>query len=660
MKAKWPTFGAYLVLHNAESNGYPWRECIRTALEYCDTVYILEVDSSPEDVAAIHEEFSYESRIVMKRLEDQWDMDDMTIVGRMKQQAREMVKEEYCIYLDADEILKIANREILTDLVLNNSHSDVFSLPYVTFFGDPYHIANFKDMENFWRWKIFRNLSHIGHGVHGKARQYDGDGKLYMDKKVSDGCELINMNTLDVMGSVLFMPQQYIQAGNIYGTVPETEDEKAIVSIATSEVVNQFPMVCLHYGWIDFKRKAQNAINYWTKTKAYKTGVEHSRMFDGLNPESINGFEGQEQQILNTISGWQKIDRISLNIKAHPDIIQPKIAHLLKPKVLTISLSNRGPHGVPKWNHALVDALTEYDVQNFAFDDHVATAPASSNEIQKAQSFTHWLEQSESDYHASVIFADGFWAATYKGNAKVVSVIHGLWSHPLRDKWDDGLIEQRKQLFEYQIEYYNRAESMGHTLICVSPFIHKILKEDYGIDSVLIPNAVDLDFWDSIRITNLEKDKPLILHGITSVNKGSDIIHAIERHPLIKDRFDIGSIDEISKHAGVPKAVAFKAADVAFLPTKWEASSYLLLECLANNLPIAAHRAGILNCTDMEHIDNIGVIVDDYDVDAFAKAIVKAHEDRLKHLHGRMFLQANGMTLDKWGSDIKQLIYKVL
>jgi glycosyltransferase involved in cell wall biosynthesis len=286
--------------------------------------------------------------------------------------------------------------------------------------------------------------------------------------------------------------------------------------------------------------------------------------------------------------------------------------------------------------------------------------PQESTEVDKAQSFINFIKTSNMDRDAMVIFADGFWAATYTGKAKVVSVIHGLWSHPLRDKWDDGILEQRKQLFNYQIAYYKKAKEMGHTLICVSPFIQKILKEEHGVDSILISNSVDLDFWDSIRITHLEKTKPLIMHGITSNNKGLDILKQIENHPKIKDVFDIASIDDIVKHTKVPKPVVFKVADVALLPTKWEASSYLLLECLANSTPIAAYRAGILNCKDLRHIDDIGVIVDEYDVEKFVDAILEAYNNSIKYRMGRVFLRENDMTIDKWTAKIKRLIYEIL
>jgi glycosyltransferase involved in cell wall biosynthesis len=662
MKAKYPKFGAYVVLHNAETNGYCWRECIRNALEFCDKVYILNANSSDADTDAIYKEFSdHTANIVMKNSENKWDMNDKAIVGRMKQEARQMVKEEYCVYLDADEILHVNNPAVLTDMILNNSQADVYAIPYFTFFGSPYQIANFKDAENFWRWKVFRNLPHIGHGIHAKARQYNDQGKLYMDKAISDGCEIINLDTLEIMPSMMFMPPQYVEAGNIYRTTPTTMKEKSLISVMFSECLNEFPIVCWHYGWVNFKEKAQNALAYWTKTQAYKDGDEHSQLFDGLCSKVegeiwIDGGGCQEAKIKE----WSEIDTISLNVREHPQIIKPKIAMQMKPKVLTVSLSNSGGFGVPKWNHTLKEALTQYDVQNFAFDEHVSNAPANANEIQKSQSFTKWIHDRRHDHESLVIFADGFWAATYQGPAKVVSVIHGLWSHPDRDKWDDGLIEERKQLFDYQIDYYKQAKKIGHTLICVSPFIHKILEKEHGIESILIPNAVDLDFWDKVNITTLEKDKPLILHGITSVNKGSDILQQIENHPLIKDRFDIGSIDEIAAHAGVPKAVAFKAADVAFLPTKWEASSYLLLECLANNLPIAAYRAGILNDSSQKRMDSIGVIVDNYDVDTFAQAIVDAYENRLQYLCGRLFLQENEMTTATWNDRMKQLIFEVL
>ena len=660
MRAKMPTFGAYVVLHNAETNGYCWRECIRNALEFCNRVYILDVDSSEEDHQAIYDEFSSERGVVLKRIEGEWDMDDKSIVGRMKQKAREMVKDDYCVYLDADEILHVKNPEFLVDMILNNPQSEVYSVPYFTFFGSPYQIANFEQAENFWRWKIFRNLPHIGHGVHGEARKYDEDGKLYMDKAISDGCEIINLETLGVMPSLMFMPPQYGEAGNLYRTTPKTLEEKSTITTLFSECLNDFPIVCWHYGWVNFEEKAKNALAYWTKTKAFKDGEEHSGLFQSLEDVYFEGEGLDEGKINQCIQNWKDIDTIPLNVREHPEIIKPKLSSQAKPKVLTISLDNVGPFGVPKWNHTLREALGQYNVQSFSFNQHVSNSPENATEIEKSKSFIGWIRTRNYDKDALVIFADGFWASTYDGSAKVISVVHGLWSHPERDKWDEGLIEERKHLFDYQIDYYKRAKEMGHTLICVSPFIHKILEEEHGVESILIPNAVDQSFWDKINITTLEKDKPLILHGITSVNKGSDILQRIENHPLIKDRFDIGSIDEIAVHADVPKAVAFKAADVAFLPTKWEASSYLLLECLANNLPIAAYRAGILNCEGLHRMDSIGVIVDDYDVDKFAQAIVDAYENRLKYLCGRLFLQENEMTTKTWNTRMQQLIYEVL
>jgi glycosyltransferase involved in cell wall biosynthesis len=661
MKANWPSFGAYLILYNAEVSQYPWRECIRNALTFCDHVYILECNSEDDTYDRIVQEFSDVPNITLKRSETNWDMSDTLVVGKKKQEARSMVQTDYCVYLDADEILLCRDRNVLIDLVLHHPDAEAFCLPYITFFGSPYEVGSFENSENYWRWKILKNVPHLGHGAHGKARKYDGEGKVYIDKSISDGCEIINLETLEIVSSLMYFPTNYAKAGELYKSVPKSPDEKKIISTVFSEIINDFPLVCLHYGWIDFTNKVRNAKEYWTKTKAFKSGgVEHSRLFDGLSEDAINAFEGQEQQIKNTIGAWKGMDTIALKVKKHPDIIRPKIGHLLKPKILNVALASTGPFGVPKWGHQLKYSLSDYDVQTYAFNDYVTNTPPNAMEFHKAESFVKYIKQSKNDEDALVLFGDGFWAATYPGPAKVISVVHGLWSHPLRDKWDDGLLEQRKQLFEYQLRYFRSATQMGHTLVCVSPFIHKVLREEHGIDSILIPNAVDLEMYDRVYITEMEKDRPLILHGITSDNKGLDILQQIENHPLIKDKFDIGSIDEISAHAQIPKMATFKAADVAFLPTKWEASSYLLLECLANNLPIAAHRAGILNCKELEHIDQIGVIVDDYEVDKLAEAIVEAYENSDKYRNGRNFVKANNMTLDKWSTSIKNLIYEVL
>ncbi len=652
MQAKLPTFGAYLILYNAEASRYPWRECIHNALTFCDQVYILECNSQDDTYEKILEEFGDVANITLKRSETEWDMDDTTVVGKKKQEAREMVRTDYCVYLDADEILVVKSREVLMDLILHHPSAEVFSLPYVTFFGNPYEIGNFKDAENFWRWKVFANKPHIGHGVHGNARKYDENGKMYLDKTISDGCEIINMETLEVMPSLMYMPVPYAQAGEKYREAPEDPQMKKGIGLVFSEMVNDFPLICLHYGWVNFEDKARNGIEYWTKTKNFREGnVEHSRLFDGL----------EEGKIQDKITQWEQLDTIQLRVKEHPEIMRPRLAPQLKPKVLNVALTSDGPFGVPKWGKQLEAALADYDVQNFAFTDYNTVAPPNALEFHKAESMIKHIKSIEADKNALVVFGDGFWAATYPGPAKVVSVVHGLWHHPLREKWgDDGLLEQRKQLFQYQIEYFKKAKEMGHTLACVSPFIANILKEEHGVDTVVIPNAVDLDFWDSVTIKSMEAERPLILHGITSHNKGLDILEQIENHPLLKDRFDIASIDEVSEHCQVPKAVAFKAADVAFLPTKWEASSYLLLECLANNLPVVAHRAGILNCKDLHRLDDIGIILDDYDVDKFAEALVEAYENRMNYKMGRIFLQENGMTKEHWDDSIKKLVYGVM
>lgn len=664
MKAITPKFGAYAVSYNIKSSNYPWKECVLNALEYCDKFYILDGHSNDGSWEQLQETFGENPNVVLVKSKDAWDMSVSNIVGQKKQEARELVQEDYCVYLDLDEILKVKDKSNLLDMVLNNSRAEVFSIPYITFFGSPYQVGNFKDAENFWRWKIFINRPHIGHGIHGKARKYDKDGCLYLDKTISDGCELINLQTLEVMSSLMYMPVPYAQAGQKYREVPTDVELKKKIGLVFSETINDFAIVCLHYGWTDFENKARNGLEYWTKTKAYKDGdVEHSRLFDGLDSNAEETYLSLvgSSYIQTKVDEWNKIDTIQLRIREHPEVIRPFLAKQLKPKVLNVALTSGGPFGVPKWGLQLTDALSQYDVQHFAFADYNTIAPPQAKEFHKAESMIKHIQGSNSDKDALVVFGDGFWASTYTGPAKVISVVHGLWHHPMREKWgDDGLIEQRKELFRYQLSYFKQAKSLGHTLVCVSPFIAKILKDEHDIDTIVIPNAVDLDFYDKINITALEKDKPLILHGITSANKGLDIIKDIENHPLIKDRFDIGSIDEISAHAQVPKAVTFKAADVAFLPTKWEASSYLLLECLANNLPIAAHRAGILNCDNLHRRDNIGVITDDYDVDTFAKAIVEAYENREHYMCGRLFLQENKMTINDWNESIKKLIYEVL
>jgi glycosyltransferase involved in cell wall biosynthesis len=337
--------------------------------------------------------------------------------------------------------------------------------------------------------------------------------------------------------------------------------------------------------------------------------------------------------------------------------MKERLAPQAKTKILNIGQDMKGAGGVAKWGRLLTDELDEYDIQTFSFTDYSTVVPPNALEFHKADSFINYLKQVEADKNAKVVIGDGFWASTYSGPAKVISIIHGLWHHPLREKhMDDGLVDLRKKLWEYQYEYFKKADSLGHTLVSCSPFVQKLLKEDFGIETKCIPNAIDLDFYDKIRIGAIDSDRPLILHGILSQHKGLDILPAVENHPLIKDKFDIGTIDEIAKAGQCDKAATFKAADVGFMPSKWEASSYLLLEMLANNLPIVALRSGILYCKDLKGIDKIGIILDENDPKAYAEAIQEVYENKHKYMNGRQFLIENNMTLDKWTASMRKLI----
>jgi hypothetical protein len=199
---------------------------------------------------------------------------------------------------------------------------------------------------------------------------------------------------------------------------------------------------------------------------------------------------------------------------------------------------------------------------------------------------------------------------------------------------------------------------MGHTLICVSPFIHKILKEEHGIESKLVPNAIDpTKFQNTILMENASVEKPIILHGITSVNKGADILD--EFKSKIGTDFDVLSIDEVCQKYSCSKEYAYKLASVMFMPSKWEASSYLLLEALAAELPFVAYRSGVLKANP-DGIDTCGKVIDNYDVDEFVKACTEVIADNEAHHGFNEVLKKNRMTMSQWIDAVKLTIYEVL
>jgi glycosyltransferase involved in cell wall biosynthesis len=554
--------------------------------------------------------------------------------------ARSKCNGDYCWQIDGDEIVHEKDYDAINRIIANNQDVDIFDFGVVTFYGDLYHMA--VEGENWWKWRLSKNKPEIMHGVHKQARQYNTDGIMYFDKKVSDSCEYIDANTQEIYRHSMFVNpsvEQYRKA-----CIENSSDVnlKAYGS-QLSRMANN--TICVyHYSWYDFERKFDNGHKFWSKSYAYRNNLnEHSNMFSDTENKS------------SVIESWNDKLKAPVNVVSHPQVMQSKLSSGMRPRIVNISLDRYGRGGVAVWGRFLEKHFNDdYEVVWYAFNDYIGS-DNNTIESEKARSFGKWLIDNEMLRGADTIFVDGFWGMSLPDDMPVISVIHGIWTHPTREVVDDGLLKIRQFLFEKQLEYWRNT---SHKLVCVSPFVQRILKDEHGIETQLIPNVTYLDD----TFVPIEKTKPLILHGITAKHKGSDILNHIKCSDAFAN-FDIMSLDEAGKHFNVRKEWAMANADVLFAPSAWEANSYLLLEAMAFDIPIITYNTGLPNDGTGDARENpweempYGIRVNKYDKETYMSALMYFFDDNRSVVYQpKQWLIDNNYTISAWIDQMKEAI----
>lgn len=258
---------SYIIVKDGNKYGFPYKECIEAALKVSDEVVVVDGGSKDYTIEDIDAMAQQDSRIKLHIHE--WDMDSPTLFGDEKTYARQLCTGDWLLQLDADEIVQEPYPGAIKDIAKRYKSIDVIDLAQVNFYGDEQHI---RIEDNCWKWRLSKNKPEIIHGVHGKARQIDMDTmKITMDKNISDACEYINADTLEIINHrPVFSPDFY----RIHMTLRQTflqNPQANNLEHLKSEYVTQlelnnksFPVV-FHYSWADLGRKKANG-EFWDKT----------------------------------------------------------------------------------------------------------------------------------------------------------------------------------------------------------------------------------------------------------------------------------------------------------------------------------------------------------------------------------------------------------
>jgi glycosyltransferase involved in cell wall biosynthesis len=293
MVEKVPKLSGYTTTLNCVSQKYPFEQCIRSMLGFCDEVVvvdggstdgtlwklwkIIEEFSEPGELSPelIHDMNSFEEdlekvsggmkdvstkRIKFKRINRDWNDPRFAVFdGLQKAEARKLCTGDFCWQMDSDEIVHEDDYgKVRTLMGKFPKSADLVSLPVVEYWGGPEKVR--LDVTP-WKWRMSRNVPSITHGIPAALRKTDSNGQTYA-LPGTDGCDMINSHTGEPIPFVGFYSNEANQArmAALQGN-PQALDA---YQKWFQNVVDSLPGVH-HFSWFDLERKIKTYKNYWGK-----------------------------------------------------------------------------------------------------------------------------------------------------------------------------------------------------------------------------------------------------------------------------------------------------------------------------------------------------------------------------------------------------------
>lgn len=269
----------------------------------------------------------------------------------------------------------------------------------------------------------------------------------------------------------------------------------------------------------------------------------------------------------------------------------------MKRRIVLISFTGLDAGGgVPRWNRDFIAGFP--GTVHFSWES-VPPATRSGNifEYDAARCLNHWLMNQRLVTKDDIVISDGFWGEVLSEYGfNVISLAHGIWSHLTKEDADAGKQPEFPVHHYYQVKHRESHLRRGGKIVAVSDFIANQMKLQWGFDSHVINNAIDLQKFRPATAQEWGSwhwdDDPTVIHGVTTANKGFDHIEAVKKAILPPGQVEL--LDDMARSWQMDKYEALRLCHMVVQPSAYEGNSYFVLETLASGTPIVAYDVGLL------------------------------------------------------------------
>lgn len=261
----------------------------------------------------------------------------------------------------------------------------------------------------------------------------------------------------------------------------------------------------------------------------------------------------------------------------------------MKRIVLLSLLPKNIPGGVTRWVNDFIASFPDRQVVHYSIGDLFSRfGQREIAEWDAAFILGQFLRQKGMVTSDDIFIVDGFWGIGIPSGPNVISVCHGTWARRTKSDITKGIPVEFPQQMNVQQQYWNELVQHGGKIVAVSEFAAHDLKETWNLDSDVINNAIDAGVYSPRP--RLHRDRPIVIHGVTSKVKSSDHIDYLLR----KMRgVDIWLLDDAAQRLNMPKYEALAQADVVVIPSHYEGNSYFTLEALSVGVPVVCYDVGM-------------------------------------------------------------------